>query len=95
MAESNRRPNFGDYLSNNMRSPPTFVNGCLVGGLNTDYFDAIFEGVGCITHVMGVTADRLDFWRAPSAPRSHGAGGGDMRRFPDTRKMDDEQMCWG
>ena len=73
--------------------PPSFLNDCWER-MNADYCDAVFEGVRCIMQVLDVTADRRDFWRVASTPRSKEEGGGMLWRYPDTWKMQSEQGYW-
>ena len=72
---------------------PSFLNDCWER-MNADYCDAVFEGVRCIMQVLDVAADRRDFWRVASTPRSKEEGGGMLWRYPDTWKMDDDQGYW-
>ena len=61
--------------------PPSFLNDCW-DRVNADYCDAIFEGSRCIMQVLDVTANRMDFWRVASTPRSAAEGGGGSMEVP-------------
>ena len=69
---------------------PSFLNDCWER-MNADYCDAVFAGVRCVMQVLDVTADRRDFWRVASTPRSKEEGGGMSWRYPDTWNMHSDQ----